>query len=114
MEDDFAPLVLSSWKASLALDDYSHMDALSFKLRRLKGIVKDWERKKNHERKMQILEINEGISNILLEDLGLLSASNADKLKILQSRKGIYWAHEITTHKRKRRVQWINEGDANT
>ena len=41
VDDDFAPLVLSSWKTPLALYDYSHMDALSLNLRRLKDIVKD-------------------------------------------------------------------------
>ena len=114
MEEDFAHLVLSSWKSPLDMDDYSHMDALTLKLRRLKCTIKEWERLKNHERKQQILDINEGISNILLEDSGLLSASNADKLKILQARKGKYWAHEITTQRLKSRVQWIKEGDANT
>ena len=51
MEEDFAHLVLSSWKAPLDMDDYSHMDVLTLKLRRLKGTVKAWERVKNHERK---------------------------------------------------------------
>ena len=52
---------------------------------------------KNLERKQQILEINEGISNILLEDSGIISVSNVDKLKNLQDRKDKYYAHEITT-----------------
>ena len=52
VEDDFAPLVFLSWKGPLALDDCSHVDALYFKLHRLKGIVKDRERKKNLERKL--------------------------------------------------------------
>ena len=90
MEDDFSPLVHPSWKTPLALDDYSHMDALTLKLHRLKCTVKEWERLKNHERKQHILDINEGISNILLEDSGLLSAFNVDKLKILQARIGKY------------------------
>ena len=90
VEDDFAPLVLSSWKTPLDLDGYSHMDVFTLKLCRLKCTVKEWERMKNHEMKLQILDINEGISNILLEDSGLLSASNADKLKVLQARKGKY------------------------
>ena len=76
-------MVLSSWKVPLDKDDYFHMDVLSLKLRRLKGTVKEWERVKNHERKQQILEINEGISELLLEDSGIISASNADKLKML-------------------------------
>ena len=97
MEDDFPPLVTSSWKAPLALEDCSHMEALTCKLRRLEGMVKEWERKKNCERKLQILEINEEILNILLEDSSLMTSSNADKLKCLQVRKGKYWAHEITT-----------------
>ena len=51
MEKDFAQLVLSSWKAPLDLDNYSHMDVLTHKLRRIKGIVKSWEKVKNLERK---------------------------------------------------------------
>ena len=51
LEEDFAHLVLSSWKTPLDFDDYSHMDVLTLKLRRLKSIVKDWERLKNHERR---------------------------------------------------------------
>ena len=90
MDEDFAHLVFSWWKTPLDMDDYSHMNSLTLKLRRLKCTVKDWERVKNHERKQQILEINEGISNILMEDSRLLSASNDDKLKILQARKGKY------------------------
>ena len=90
MEEDFAQLVLSSWKAPLDLDNYSHMDALTRKLRRLKGTVKAWEKVKNLERKQHILEINEGISNILLEYSGIISASNVDKLKTLQDRKDKY------------------------
>ena len=66
------------------------MDVLTLKLCKLKCTVKDWERLKNHERRKQILEINEGISNILKEDSGLLSASNAEKLKVLQDRKDKY------------------------
>ena len=60
------------------------------------------------------MEINEGISEILLEYFGIISASNAEKMKILQERKGKYWAHEITTQRLKSKVQWIKEGDANT
>ena len=60
------------------------------------------------------MEINEGISNILEEDSGIISASNVDKLKTLQDRKDKYWTHEITTQRLKSRVQWIKEGDANT
>ena len=41
MEEDFAHLVLSSWKAPLDMDDYSHIDVLTLKLHKLKGYVKD-------------------------------------------------------------------------
>ena len=54
--------------------DYCHMDVLTFKLRRLKGSVKDLERAKNLERKQQLLNINEGILDLLLEDSGIVSA----------------------------------------
>ena len=114
LEEDFAHLVLSSWKAPLNLIDYCHMDVLTFKLRRLKGFVKDWERANNIERKQQLLDINDGISDLLLEDSGILSAPNVEKWKNLQERKGKYWAHEITTQRLKSRVLWLKEGDANT
>ena len=51
LEEDFAHLVLSSWKVPLDKDDYCHMDVLSLKLQRLKGTIKEWERAKNLERK---------------------------------------------------------------
>ena len=84
------------------------------KLRRLKGSVKDWEREKKLERKQQILDINKGILDLLLEDSGILSVLNAKKWETLQEKKGKYWAHEITTQRLKSRVQWLKEGDANT
>ena len=55
------------------------MDLLTHKLHRLKGSVKDWERAKNLERKQQILDINNGISDLLLEDSGILSVLNNNK-----------------------------------
>ena len=39
---------------------------------------------------------------------------NSRKLKLLQERKGKFWAHEITTQGLKSRVQWIKEVAANT
>ena len=41
LEEDFAYLAISSWKAPLDLIDYCHMDVLTFKLHRLKGSMKD-------------------------------------------------------------------------
>ena len=52
---------------------------------------------KNLERKQQILDINNGISDLLLEDFGILSVINTKKWETLQEKKGKYWAHEITT-----------------
>ena len=83
-------MVLSSWKAPLDLIDYFHMDVLTFKLRRLKGSVKDWERAKNLERKQQILDINKGILVLLLVDSSILSAPNVEKWETLQESKGKY------------------------
>ena len=114
MEEDFAPLITSSWKAPLASGPTNHLDSFSLKLGRLKGIVKGWERKKKCERKQLILDINDEISNILLMDSGLLTAAYVDKLKGLQDRKGKFWAHEVTTTRLKSQELWINEGDANT
>ena len=69
-------------------------------------MVKSWERKKKGEIKQMILEINDEISNILQKDSDLLSSVNSDKLKILQDRKGKYWAHEITSLTLKSNVLW--------
>ena len=54
MEEDFAQPVSSSWKAPLTAENFSHMDVLILKLRRLKGTLKAWEKEKNLERKQQI------------------------------------------------------------
>ena len=113
LEEDFKHLVLSSWKAPLELIDHCHMDLLTHKLRRLKGSVKVWERAKNLERQQQILDINIGISDLLLDDSGILSVPNKIKWESLQEKKSKYWAHEITTQRLKSRVLWLKEGDAN-
>ena len=90
------------------------MDLLTHKLRRLKGSVKEWERTKNLERRQQILDINIGISDLLLDDSGILSVPNKIKWESLQEKKSKYWAHEITTQRLKSRVLWFKEGDENT
>ena len=61
-----------------------------------------------------IIEINEEISDILQLNSGILSSENYRKLKLLHERQEKFWAHEVTTHILKSRVQWIKEGDANT
>ena len=54
MEEDFAQLVSSSWKAPLTMENFIHMDVLTLKLHKLKGTLKVWEKAKNLERKQQI------------------------------------------------------------
>ena len=43
------------------------------------------------------MDINKGISDLLLEDSGILSAPNKLKWDALQELKNKYWAHELTT-----------------
>ena len=83
LKEDFKHLVLSSWKAPLEFIDHFHMDLLTHKLRRLKGSVKVWEREKNLESQQQILDINNGISDLLLDDFGILSVPNQLKWESL-------------------------------
>ena len=77
--------------------DRSHMDLFTHKLSRLKASVKIWEKAKNIERRQQILDINMGISDLLLEGSGILSGSSRQKWDALQEKKNKYWAHELTT-----------------
>ena len=66
------------------------MDLFTHKLHRLKGTVKKWEKTKNLERRQQILDINIGISDLLLEDSGILSVPNKLKWDALQELKNKY------------------------
>ena len=63
--------------------------------------------------KQLILDINAEISAILIMEFGMLSTTNADRLRVLNVKKYNYLAHEVTTHILKSRVLWIKEGDAN-
>ena len=69
MEDDFSPLVTTSWKDLMTSSPLNHLESFSLKLGRLKSMVKSWERKKIGERKQMILEINDEISNMLPHEL---------------------------------------------
>ena len=97
-------MVTTSWKAPLTSGPLNHLDSFSLKLGRLKSTVKSWERKKTGERKQLVLDINDEIFDILHKDFGLLSTVNSDRLRILQDRKGKYWAHEITSLRLRSRV----------
>ena len=114
MEDDFASLVTFSWNDPLSLGPANHLEGLSLKLGRLKGVVKRWERNRKCYRKQLIMDINVEISTILLTNSGLLLATNVGRLRVLKVKKGKYLTHEVTTQRLKSRVLWINEGDANT
>ena len=114
MEDDFTPLVDSSWKAPLDFGPSNPLDSLLGKLKRLKVSVKGLERKKICERKQLLLDLNEEITHILLKDFRILSAIDVSRLKDLHDKKGNILAHEVTTQRLKSRVLWLKEGDANT
>ena len=114
MEVEFKQLVWSSWNETLVSTDYSHMELFTHKLSRLKCFVKKWEKTKNIERQQPILDINKGISDLLLEGTGILSESNKIKWDALQEKKSKYWAQELTTLRLKIRAPWLKEGDANT
>ena len=90
MEEDFKKLVWSSWNDTLDSTDRSHMYLFTHKLSRLKASVKKWEKTKNIERRQQILDINMGISDLLLEGSGILSISNKLKWDALQEKKNKY------------------------
>ena len=60
------------------------------------------------------MDINQGLSDLLLEGSGILSGSSRLKWDALQEKKNKYWAHELTTLRLKSRALWVNEGDANT
>ena len=83
MEDDFSPLVTTTWKDPLTSGPLNHLDSFSLKLGKLKSTVKSWERKTKGERKQMILEINDEISDIMQKDSSLLSA--VLRLKIVHS-----------------------------
>ena len=80
------------------------MELFTLKLSRLKISVKIWEKAKNIERRQQILDINLGISELLLDGAGTISVTSRHKWDALQEKKNKYWAHELTTLRLKSRV----------
>ena len=65
LEDDFSPLVSSSWKATSQHRPCDHLETLSHKLKRLKNTVKTWKRNKKLSRKQEMMDIDTEIYSIL-------------------------------------------------
>ena len=113
LEDEFDALVTSSWKEPSP--SIGPMFNFNYKLQRLKNEVKTWEKKKNRLRTKELAEIDIAIVALLSSHpSGILSDVDTQSLVVLKSRKDSLLAHHILTWKLKSRVDWIQEGDANT
>ena len=113
LDDDFAALVTSSWKEPSPSAE--PMLNFNYKLQRLKNEVKTWEKKKNTLRTKELAEIDLAIGSLLTsQPSGILSDADTQSLVVLKRRKDSLLAHLILTWKLKSRVDWIQEGDANT
>ena len=88
---------------------------VSYKLQRLKNIFKTWEKQKSTLRAKEISEIDLAILTLLSSHhFSILTKEATYSLLLLKSRKDSLLAHQILTWKLKSRVDWIQEGDANT
>ena len=91
------------------------MSALTFKLKILKEIVKAWEKNMKQTKVKEARDVDLVIQLILTTHTsGILSVNEATQLSQLKARKQDLLTHQILTWKLKSRVDWINEGDANT
>ena len=91
------------------------MYVLSFKLKRLKGSVKDWEQSLVLAKAKEISEIDSAILHLLSASTsGILNDSDVDQLTWLNSKKESLLSHQVLIWKLKRRIDWLKEGDANT
>ena len=78
-------------------------------------MVKDWEKRKISTRTKEAGEIDSAILDLLsTQPSGIFFAEGTSQLSILKSRKESILTQQILTWKLKSRVDWINEGDANT
>ena len=94
---------------------FESMSSLTHKLKILKGIVKDWEKRQVLEKSNEILDIGLEIQSLLsTRILGILTDREVAQLSYLKSRKDTLLAHQVLTWRLKSRINWINEGDTNT
>ena len=97
MEKEFCDIVHSSWSTPV-LPSLDPMASLTFKLKRLKGIVKDWEKKMNLAKAKEAKEVDLVIQDLLTSrSSGILSVIEASQLSQLKSRKKSLLAHQILT-----------------
>ena len=90
------------------------MSILNYKLKRIKGVVKDWEKKQPLNWAKVVTEIELEIQSLLISrPLGILYENEIVQLSSLKCCKESYLAHELLTSKLKSRSNWICEGDAN-
>lgn len=61
-EPDFKQLVVHSWSQPLFHAFYSKMDTFSYKMKRLKGIIKAWIQKCKEEKMLELRQIEVDIA----------------------------------------------------
>ena len=91
------------------------MSHLVFKFERLKGVVKDWEKKQKFKRNSMLTDLDKEIHSLLTScPSGVLSEDEAMSLSFLKGNKEKLLVHEVLTWKLKSIIIWIELGDANT
>ena len=114
MEKDFSEIVSSSCNTQL-LCPLDLMSTLTCKLKKLKETVKAWEKDMNRTKAKETLEVDRDINTLITSQAsGILYVHESSQLSSLKDKKYSLLTHQILTWKLKIRIDWLNEGDANT
>ena len=114
MENDFSEIVFSSWNTQL-LCPMDPMSTLTCKLKILKETIKAWEKEMKQTKAKETLEVDLDINTLLTSQAsGILSVHESSLLSCLKAKKDSLLTQQILTWKLKSRIDWLNEGDANT
>ena len=105
LEEYFSHSVGTSWLFESPLPIVDDMSLLVFKLKRLKVVVKGWEKVKVRKKGKEFAEIKRDILSLFSScPSGILSKDEAMCLATLKIRKKKYLAHEFLTWNMKSRA----------
>ena len=96
-EQEFIDIVHSSWTTQI-IPQLDPMDTLTFKLQRLKGKVKDWEKEMKQSKTLEAKEVDLAIQLLLtFHTSSILLENEATHLSQLKAQKESLLSHEILT-----------------